>query len=141
MMDWEGTSDVYCRAFHDSNEDRSTDTHFRCSNGEASFNYRLLIPVKSQKEDYNVTVQAWDWDLIGGNELIGESQIDIGPLMDDILLTNRTQALTYKYWNEYLQRIYSDSGSPLAQEIAFESTEDTEEKFWIPIRRYIKEKD
>lgn len=90
MMDWEGTSDVYCRAFLDSNDDRSTDTHFRCSNGTASFNYRLLIPVKSQKPDYNVTIQAWDWDLIGGNELIGETQIDIGPLMDDILITNRT---------------------------------------------------
>ena len=61
--------------------------------------------------------------------------------MEDILLTDRTQALTYKYWSEYLQKIYQESGSPLAQEISFETTDATEEKFWIPIRRYIKDKD
>ena len=95
--------------------------------------------MKSQKDDYNVTIQAWDWDLIGGNELIGETQVDIGPLMDDILLTNRVQAMTYKYWKTHLQKVYSDSGSELANEIIFESEDDTEEKFWIPIRRFITE--
>ena len=43
MMDVEGTSDVYCRAFFDSNEAKETDTHYRCTNGKASFNYRLLF--------------------------------------------------------------------------------------------------
>ena len=45
-MDVEGTSDVYCRAFFDSSKDsKETDTHFRCSNGKASFNYRLLYNI------------------------------------------------------------------------------------------------
>jgi hypothetical protein len=42
-MDAEGTSDVYARAFFDSKEEvHETDTHFRCQDGKASFNYRLI---------------------------------------------------------------------------------------------------
>lgn len=44
MMDAEGTSDVFIRAFFDSREcSKETDTHFRCQTGKASFNYRLLF--------------------------------------------------------------------------------------------------
>ena len=48
MMDWEGTSDVYVRAFLDPEDDLVTDTHWRCHSGEASFNYRLKLTAKSQ---------------------------------------------------------------------------------------------
>lgn len=47
MMDVEGTSDVFVRAFFDAEDDHTTDTHWRCQSGEASFNYRLIFPVKS----------------------------------------------------------------------------------------------
>jgi hypothetical protein len=44
MMDVEGTSDAYVRCFFDSKrEAKETDTHFRCSDGKASFNYRLIF--------------------------------------------------------------------------------------------------
>jgi len=56
MMDVEGTSDVFIRAYFESNNDKKTDTHWRCQNGEASFNYRLLFPVKSQRPNYNLTI-------------------------------------------------------------------------------------
>jgi len=42
-MDVEGTSDVFVRAFFDSKKDKETDTHFRCMDGKASFNYRILF--------------------------------------------------------------------------------------------------
>ncbi len=46
MMDFEGTSDVYIRAFFDSRKDSlETDTHYRCQTGNASFNYRLLYTI------------------------------------------------------------------------------------------------
>jgi hypothetical protein len=47
MMDVEGTSDVFIRLFFDDKDDQTTDTHWRCQNGTASFNYRLLFPLKS----------------------------------------------------------------------------------------------
>lgn len=40
--DMEGTSDVFIKAYIDDDDKRSTDTHYRCQNGEASFNYRIL---------------------------------------------------------------------------------------------------
>lgn len=56
-MDVEGTSDVYCKAFFDSKEEtHETDTHYRCQNGKASFNYRLLYTVKHPRKDYNFTI-------------------------------------------------------------------------------------
>lgn len=47
MMDFEGTSDIFCRAFFDIDEDHLTDTHWRCQDGEGSFNWRMLIKMKS----------------------------------------------------------------------------------------------
>ena len=42
MMDAEGTSDVFVKAWINSDK-KETDTHWRCTTGEASFNYRLLF--------------------------------------------------------------------------------------------------
>jgi hypothetical protein len=58
-MDDEGTSDVFIRAFFDSKEcSKETDTHFRCQNGKASFNYRMLFDLKHprKKNDYALNI-------------------------------------------------------------------------------------
>ncbi len=59
-MDSEGTSDVYCRAFFDSKKEvHETDTHFRCSDGKASFNYRLVYRINisdTKKNNFNLTL-------------------------------------------------------------------------------------
>ena len=47
IMDAEGTSDIYIKAFFDEDDIKYTDTHFRCQTGEASFNYRILMDVKA----------------------------------------------------------------------------------------------
>lgn len=54
--DWEGVSDAFFRCFFDSNKAKETDTHYRCGDGKASFNYRLLFPVNAPAEDYGFTV-------------------------------------------------------------------------------------
>lgn len=54
--DWEGVSDVFIRAFFDSKKAKETDTHYRCQNGKASFNYRLLYNMNAPADDYNFTV-------------------------------------------------------------------------------------
>lgn len=46
-MDWEGTSDIFIRAFLDPADDHLTDTHWRNTTGVGSFNWRLKIPCKS----------------------------------------------------------------------------------------------
>jgi len=56
MMDFEGTSDVYVRTFLDSEDDHLTDTHWRNTNGNANFNWRNLIKIKSQQDEYLVNI-------------------------------------------------------------------------------------
>jgi len=55
-MDWEGTSDIFVRAFFDPDDDHLTDTHWRCQTGKGSFNWRLKIPTKSQQDSYTLSI-------------------------------------------------------------------------------------
>ena len=103
MMDFEGTSDVYVRSFLNPDKDKTTDTHYRNQDGNASFNWRNNFAVQSLEGDYVLTVQAWDWDLIGGDELIGECQFDITPLMDDAVITEKVRSMNYTYFSTYFK--------------------------------------
>ena len=54
--DVEGTSDVFIKAYIDDNDKKMTDTHYRCMNGEASFNYRLLFDIKGPRKECNLVI-------------------------------------------------------------------------------------
>ena len=56
MMDAEGTSDAFFRVYFDSTKDKETDTHFRCSNGKASFNYRMRFETTFPQKEYKLTI-------------------------------------------------------------------------------------
>ena len=70
-MDFEGCTDAYFTCYFDSTQTQSTDTHWRCSTGKASFNWRMKFKLESLKPDYILTVQGWDRDLVTSDELIG----------------------------------------------------------------------
>ena len=98
MMDDEGTSDAYIRAFFDSREEaKETDTHFRCQDGAASFNYRLLFNVKHPRKDYSLNIQAYDRDFFKSNDIIGEGKVNIKQAMEDCQVTKRPLSFTKKY--------------------------------------------
>ena len=103
--DPEGCSDVYCRAFFDSKEEcKETDTHYRCSNGKASFNYRLLFNLKHPRKDYNLTIQMFDRDFLSSNDIIGEANLNIKDALMDASLTKQPVGITKKYWNSHLKK-------------------------------------
>jgi Ca2+-dependent lipid-binding protein len=89
MMDFEGTSDVYCRTFLDDKEDHYTDTHWRNQNGKASFNWRNLIKIKSKQDEYKLTIQTYDKDIFASDEIIGEFSLDVQPIFEDAILTEK----------------------------------------------------
>ena len=66
--------------FHD--DKKCTDIHWRSSNRRANFNYRLLWDIElPMKRLYSkLTIQAWDQDIIGESDLIGEAVIDMNEL-------------------------------------------------------------
>lgn len=138
MMDVEGTSDVFVRVFFDTEEDQTTDTHWRCQNGQASFNYRLKFPLKSQRPGgYILNVQAWDKDIIASNDLIGSCALPIDYLMEDATVTDTPRYINRKYFDEYMKGCLA--GNPLAQEIEFDDEE--KDRFWVPVRRLVQEQD
>ena len=55
-MDAEGVSDIFIKAYIDDKDKKESDCHYRCGNGKASFNYRLLYNVKAPRKNYNITL-------------------------------------------------------------------------------------
>ena len=96
-------SDAFVRCFFDTKQAKETDTHYRCSTGQASFNYRLLFNMKAPADNYNFTIQAWDRDFFASNDLIGEACLDMKPLFIDVVETGRTFSINKKYYNSYLK--------------------------------------
>jgi Ca2+-dependent lipid-binding protein len=84
MADIEGTSDIYIRAFFDSKDDKETDTHFRCTTGKASFNYRLKFTVNDQRKNgYQLNLQVYDKDFFSANEILGETVLNLNIPVED----------------------------------------------------------
>lgn len=129
MMDIEGTSDVFIRTSL-GNASKETDTHYRCKDGVASFNYRILFNVMAptlKDHEYTVSVQAWDRDFFASNDLIGEAQIDLKAMFDDVIETGgRSFQVTKKYYEQYLKDVMG-KGQPL---LDFED----EDSFWLPLK-------
>lgn len=104
MMDAEGTSDVYCRAFFDSKKEvKETDTHYRCQNGKASFNYRLIYKFTHPRKDYTFTLQAYDRDFFKSNDIIGDMVLDLKEPITDCALSGKPICVNKMYWENYLK--------------------------------------
>jgi Ca2+-dependent lipid-binding protein len=99
MMDAEGTCDAYVRVFFDSTDDRETDTHFRNTDGNASWNYRILFnhDFPNKDQNYTMTVQCYDRDLLDSNDLVGEYTIDLEPIFKDVELIRKPLGANKKY--------------------------------------------
>jgi len=122
-MDVEGTSDVYARVFFDTKDAKETDTHFRCQNGKASFNYRLLFGVKHPQRAFTMTLQLYDRDFFKSNDIIGDATLDLKQALDDAALTKRPLGLTKKYYEDCLK-----------ETVKLEFKDDS--TFWLPIRSF-----
>lgn len=126
MMDDEGTSDVFIRTFFDSREcTKETDTHFRCQDGKASFNYRMLFHIKHprKKNDYALNIQAFDRDFFKSNDIIGEGKVDLRQAIEDSILSKRPICLNKVYYEKILKILKPD--------LKMEFKDDS--SFWLPI--------
>mmetsp|Transcript_3593 Transcript_3593/g.2628 ORF Transcript_3593/g.2628 Transcript_3593/m.2628 type:complete len:99 (+) Transcript_3593:2113-2409(+) len=56
LADVEGATDAFFKSWIDDKDKRETDTHYRCQDGKASFNYRHVMPIKAPRPDYNLTI-------------------------------------------------------------------------------------
>jgi hypothetical protein len=104
VKDWEGTSDIYCRAYFDSvTKNKRTDTHYRSMDGKGSFNYRLLFDIEHPSKDHIMNLQIWDADAFSKNDFIGDSSLNLILPIEDATMTNKPVHLNKKYYQTFLQ--------------------------------------
>ena len=99
MMDAEGTSDVFIKAFFDNKKALETDTHYRNQDGKASFNYRLKFNEVFPRKDYRLSIQAYDRDFFKSNDIIGSCILDLKQAFTDVELTKRPLGITKPYFD------------------------------------------
>lgn len=70
-----------------------------------------------------MTFQVYDRDFFKSNDLIGESVIDLRPLIEDASLAKRPMSLTKDYYEQYLKEEF-----PEYTDLKFESDGQS---FWV----------
>ena len=110
------SNDVFVRGVVGTSEFQETDTHWACRT-EGNFNYRFKFPVNYPPKPEDMysdifSVQIWDRDLIGYNNLIGETRINLNkvhriiqkavkrrkPVKASMRIKEKNFALTERFW-------------------------------------------
>ena len=107
--DMNNMNDLYISGiFGDSK--KCTDIHWRSSNRRGNFNYRLLwdieLPVKRLYS--KITIQAWDQDIIGESDLIGEGVIELYDLFKKAYETLLPQRYNDNERDIWIELFHSD---------------------------------
>ena len=128
MMDIEGTSDIYVLAFFDQNEIQKTDIHFRCQNGEASFNWRIILPLKLPVQKPEITLQVYDKDIFASDDYISGATLNL----KDLIIVPKYLQMPIKFTRSYYNGL-TEAEKKVYGAIEFMDKKDDEEgiKFWV----------
>ena len=128
MMDVEGTSDVYINAYVDPKEKQSTDVHYRCQNGVASFNWRIVLPINLPSNNQTLTLHAYDRDLLNANDFITGANLNL----KNILKIPKDLDVPIVFNKQYVDGV-DDTEKRLYKDVEFLSESDDPDKikFWI----------
>ena len=58
---------------------------------------------KKLKNQYDLTIQAFDRDFFKSNDIIGECRLNLFHLIEDCALTQRPISLSKKYYEQFLK--------------------------------------
>jgi len=136
MMDVEGTSDIYVIGYIEQKELQKTDTHFRCQTGNASFNWRMLLPLRLPKQKPVLTLQVYDKDIFSSDDYMCGTTIDLQGIVNIPKCLEIPIGLTREYYNGLQPHQKKAFG-----EIEFLSKQDDEDgtKFWVQCYKGKKE--
>lgn len=101
-MDVEETSDVYVVGFIDPKNKSETDTHFRCMNGMASFNWRMVEKLSYHPKSHMsaLQLQVYDKDIFSADDYICSSVINLKQILDQVYNLDIPVNFTEKLWNQ-----------------------------------------
>ena len=128
MMDVEDTSDIYVTAYVDQKKKQSTDTHFRCMTGNASFNWRIVMQLDVPRVNNKLTLHCYDKDIFSKDDFICGAEIDL----TDIIKIPKDLDVPITFSKDYVNSV------PQEEKLKYEGIEfltggdDGEKhKFWV----------
>ena len=136
LMDIEGTSDIYVIGYIDQKERQKTDIHFRCQTGIASFNWRMLLPLRLPVQRPELTIQVYDKDIFSSDDYMCGTSMNLKDIINIPKLLEMPVGLTRDFYED----LTPEEKAPLG-EIEFLSPEDDDEgiKFWVQCYKGRKE--
>jgi hypothetical protein len=136
MMDVEGTSDIYVIAYVNMKDKQSTDVHYRCQTGAASFNWRMLLPIETPTTSSTLTLQVYDNDLFSSDDFISGATMNI----KNLITIPKYLDLPIKFTRDYYNNLTPKEKEPYGN-IEFESKSEDPEgiKFWVQCYKQNKE--
>ena len=128
MMDIEGTSDIYVSTYFDQSEIQKTDVHYRCQNGEASFNWRILLPLRLPVQRPELTLQVYDKDIFASDDYISGATLNL----KDLVIVPKYLQMPIKFTRSYYNGL-TEAEKKVYGAIEFMDKKDDEEgiKFWV----------
>ncbi|MCQ2816272.1 MAG: hypothetical protein MJ252_03300 [archaeon] len=129
MMDVEGTSDIYVLGYYDLKKKQSTDVHYRCQTGVASFNWRMLLELETPALNTSLAIDVFDNDLFSSDDYICGAKLELR----DVLKIPRYLDVPIKFTRDYFKSLTPEEKKTIGGEIEFQNEKDDPEgiKFWV----------
>ena len=131
-MDTEDTSDIYVTAFIDQKDRQSTDVHYRCQTGDASFNWRMIFQLEVPRINNKLTLHCYDKDIFSRDDFISGTSIDLS----DIIQIPKNFDVPITLSQEYAESAPNEEKRKYERiEFLTEGDDKKKNKFWIDCYR------
>jgi hypothetical protein len=132
LRDDEGTSDVFISAYVDPKDTQSTDVHYRCQNGTASFNWRMVYRLELPNKYNHLVLHAYDKDIFSKDDYITGAELDIS----DMLKIPKNLDVPLVFNKEYVNDVGDfEKNKYKSVEFLSKMSDPEQIKFWIQCYR------
>ena len=132
LRDDEGTNDVFISAYVDPKDTQSTDVHYRCQNGTASFNWRMIYRLELPSKYNLLVLHAYDKDIFSKDDYITGAELDIS----DMIKIPKNLDVPLVFNKEYVNDVGDfEKNKYKSVEFLSKMSDPDQTKFWIQCYR------
>ena len=130
-LDIEDTSDIYVMAYVDADKKYQTDVHYRCSTGQGSFNWRMVMPIEFPRKKFDLTLHAYDCDILSRDDFICGGRLNLAQILNDVNVLD----LPLKLSSDYYQNLPQEKKVLSNIEFAGKDEDPDGVKFWVQLEK------